>query len=67
MSPCHLDLEATVEAANIIDLNSLPIDRLDVALKAALHHSGVQEIDGVVAGYFFFFAGFFAASSFSTR
>ena len=44
---CLLDLEALRELADVIDLDALPVDRLNVALKGTLEASGVQEVDGV--------------------
>jgi hypothetical protein len=46
--PCHLDLESGIESADMIDLDALPIDRFNVALQCSLHHSSMQQVNGVL-------------------
>jgi len=47
MRPQHLDLEAAIELPNVIDDDTLPVNRLDVSLQRPLETSGMQEINGV--------------------
>lgn len=46
--PCHLDLESGIESADMVDLDALPIDRFNVALQCSLHHSSMQQVNGVL-------------------